>query len=211
MNTSPPIPDPTQLARFLGRIDIYLLDQLLKGNIHPEMRILDAGCGNGRNIFYLMQLRADVYGVDSDAERLAQLREEAQRWQSDGSGDRFRHEPVEELSFPPDFFDAVICSAVLHFARDRNHFDRMMDRMWQVLKPGGIFFARLATRIGMEGKVLPLDNDWFRLPDGTDRFLLREEDLLHTADRLGGQLYEPLKTVWVQDQRAMTTWYMQKY
>ena len=46
-------------ARF-GQIDIYLFDQLLKGRIAPGMRILDAGCGRGRNLVYFLQAGHDV-------------------------------------------------------------------------------------------------------------------------------------------------------
>lgn len=38
-----------ELRDRFGAIDIYLFDQLLRGRIRPGMRILDAGCGNGRN------------------------------------------------------------------------------------------------------------------------------------------------------------------
>ena len=45
--------------------------------------------------------------------------------------------------------DVVMASAVLHFARDKAHFEAMLRQLWRVLKPGGIFFARLASTIGI--------------------------------------------------------------
>lgn len=42
------------LNKLLGNIDIYLLDQILKGRFTKEMRILDAGCGEGRNLIYFL-------------------------------------------------------------------------------------------------------------------------------------------------------------
>ncbi len=35
----------SDLQKQFGGIDIYLFDQLLKGRITAEMRVLDAGCG----------------------------------------------------------------------------------------------------------------------------------------------------------------------
>ena len=35
-----------------GNIDIYLFDQLLRARLRPGMRVLDAGCGGGRNLVY---------------------------------------------------------------------------------------------------------------------------------------------------------------
>jgi 2-polyprenyl-3-methyl-5-hydroxy-6-metoxy-1,4-benzoquinol methylase len=42
------------LRREFGDIDIYVFDQLLRGRITEGMRVLDAGCGGGRNIVYMM-------------------------------------------------------------------------------------------------------------------------------------------------------------
>jgi hypothetical protein len=105
--------------------------------------------------------------------------------------------------------DAVVCSAVLHFARDRAHFDRMVGEMWRVLAPGGLFFARLASSIGIEPLVSAAVGR-VRLPDGSDRFVVDERLLLDTTHRLGGTFADPVKTTNVQDQRCMTTWVVEK-
>jgi len=101
--------------------------------------------------------------------------------------------------------DAVICSAVLHFADDAAHFHRMVDELWRVLAPGGLLFSRLASNIGMENVVGP-GGRRVRLPDGSDRFVVDEALLMTCAGRLGGRLADPLKTTVVQGMRAMTTW-----
>ena len=89
-------------------------------------------------------------------------------------------------------------------------FDRMLDEMWRVLRPGGLFFARLASTIGLEGRVRPLEGRWFQLPDGSERFLVDEELLRRTSDRLGGVWLDPLKTTLVQNLRSMSTWVLRK-
>jgi tellurite methyltransferase len=122
----------------------------------------------------------------------------------------FRAEAVEEMSFPAESVDVVLSVAVLHFARDTRHFDAMLQRMWQILKPGGLCFCRLASSIGMEGQIAPLDGRWFTLPDGSERFLVDEAMLLDRTRELGAELLDPLKTTIVQGKRAMTTWVVRK-
>jgi hypothetical protein len=106
--------------------------------------------------------------------------------------------------------DAVISSAVLHFAADHAHFGRMVDEMWRVLRPGGLVFARLASSIGIESLVRPGENGRCRLPDGSERFLVDEAMLLARTEAMGGVLLDPIKTTNVQNLRAMTTWVVRK-
>jgi SAM-dependent methyltransferase len=193
-----------------GGIDIYLFDQLLKGRIGPGDRVLDAGCGSGRNLPYLLRAGIDVWAVDSNPHAIAEVRELAARLAPGLPADRFRVESIDRLSFDEATFTVVVCSAVLHFARDDAEFYGMLEGMWRVLAPGGLFFARLATTIGMESRLRPLGNRRFGLPDGSERYLPDESTLVRWTARLGGQFLEPLKTTIVQDQRAMTTWVVRK-
>jgi tellurite methyltransferase len=192
----------SDLMREFGPIDIYLFDQLLRGRIQKGMRVLDVGCGGGRNLVYLMREGFDVWGVDANARAVAGLREV--------DGNRFRVEAIEAMSFADEFADVVIASAVLHFARDDAQFAAMLRGAWRVLKAGGLWFCRLASTIGMEGRVRALGGGRYALPDGSDRYLVDEAMLLRWSAELGGELVDPLKTTVVQGQRAMTTWVMRK-
>lgn len=198
------------LQEWFGPIDIYLFDQLLKGCFEPRMRVLDAGCGGGRNLVYFLRCGYDVCGVDLSAEAVAHVRALASRLAPHLPPENFRVEAVEEMSFADAAFDVVISSAVLHFARDEEHWHRMVREMWRVLKPGGVLFARLASSVGMEGQIAPLEGRRYHLPDGSDRFLVDDLMLLAAADSLGGELIEPLKTVVVRNLRSMSTWCLRK-
>jgi tellurite methyltransferase len=199
-------PLPASLRDWLGDIDIYLLDQVLRGRIRTGMSILDAGCGGGRNLAYFLRCGFAVCGVDSTPEAVAAVRALAARWAPDLPAESFRAEPVEAMSFPAASFDVVLSSAVLHFARDEAHFHAMVREMWRVLRPGGLFFARLASTIGIEQRVQPLGGRRYHLPDGSDRFLVDEAMLLSLSTALQGTLADPLKTTNVQNLRCMTTW-----
>jgi tellurite methyltransferase len=196
------------LQEQLGTIDIYLFDQLLRGNISPGMRVVDAGCGSGRNLVYLLREGYEVFGVDENPAAIEGVRSLAASLAPSLPPQNFRVESIEAMSFPDSFADVVLCSAVLHFARDDQHFAAMLRNTWRVLKPGGLFFCRLASTIGMEHQ--RIDGRRFLSPDGVERYLVDEALLLSLTRELGGQLLDPLKTTVVQNQRCMTTWVVRK-
>jgi tellurite methyltransferase len=193
-----------------GAIDIYLFDQLLRGRLTPGMRVFDAGCGTGRNLVYLLRTGYEVFGADANPEAIESVRSLAAMLAPHLPRDNFRAEPLDRLSFPDAFADVVISSAVLHFARDDDDFAAMVRGSWRVLKPGGLFFCRLASLHGIAEDVRPLGNRRFLLPDGSERYLTDEPLLLNLTRDLGGTLLDPLKTTIVHGQRAMTTWVVRK-
>ena len=200
----------SELQRSFGGIDIYLFDQLLRGAIRPGMRVLDAGCGGGRNLAPLLRLGFDVSATDDDRRAIDAVRRLAANVATHLPPDNFRIEPVERCTFADGAFDVVISSAVLHFARDDEQFTAMVNDMWRVLRSGGMLFCRLASTIGMADRMHRIAGRRFLLPDGSERYLVDEEQLMRLTERLGGMLADPLKTTVVQDQRCMTTWVVRK-
>jgi tellurite methyltransferase len=192
-----------------GDIDIYLFDQLLRGRFDARRRVLDAGCGAGRNLPYFLARGFDIYAIDADEDAVAATRRLAAALAPSLPADRVRQGAVDALPWLGASMEAVVCSAVLHFARDHDHFDRMVAEMWRGLAPGGLFSARLASSIGIESLVAA-PTGRVRLPDGSMRFIVDERMLLAATERLGGTLLDPIKTTNVQNQRCMTTWVVQK-
>ena len=138
-----------------GDIDIYVFDQLLRGRIPPTARVLDAGCGNGRNLVYLLRAGYDVQAVDADPAAVAFVRDLAAQIAPTLPATNFRVEEIDALTVPDATIDVVMSSAVLHFARDTAHFERMVRRMWRALAPGGLFICRLAASTGIESRIVP--------------------------------------------------------
>jgi tellurite methyltransferase len=198
------------LSSLFGQIDIYLFDQLLRGRIRPGMTVLDAGCGQGRNLVFFLREAYQVFAIDPDPAAIRSVQSLAERLAPQLPLSNFRAESVESSSFPDNTADVVISSAVLHFARDESHFQAMLRGTWRLVKPDGLFFCRLASTIGMEGRFTSLGGRRFALPDGTERFLVDEPYLLDLTSGLGGALADPLKTTLVQDRRCMTTWVLRK-
>jgi tellurite methyltransferase len=198
------------LLNQFGNIDIYLFDQLLKGRFEGCKTVMDIGCGGGRNIYYFLKQGYEVFGVDANEEAIAQVREMAQQLAPSLPAENFITAAIETMPFTKPQFDLVISSAVLHFANDTTHFDTMLQRSWQLVKPGGFFFCRLASSIGIEKEIITLGNGRYLLPDESERYLVDEAMLLNYTSKLGGQLFEPIKTTNVQGMRCMTTWCVQK-
>jgi SAM-dependent methyltransferase len=191
-----------------GQIDIYIFDQILRGNILPGMRVLDAGCGYGRNLVYLLRAGCEVFALDQDAEGVDHVRQLSAALHTGLPEENFQVGPIERMPFPDGFADVVLCNSVLHFARDEQHFRAMLAELWRVLKPGGMFFSRLGSRIGMDFE--RLRGNVFRIRDGSEWFLVDEEMLLDLTEELNAVLVDPLKTTIVQDYRCMTTWVLRK-
>lgn len=200
----------TDLETTFGQIDIYLFDQLLRGRVPPGTRVCDAGCGSGRNLVYLLRAGYDVRGVDANPAAVEAVRSLAATLAPGLPDDNFRVEPVEQMSFPDRSVDFVISSAVLHFARDDDHFEAMLRECWRILERGGVFFCRLASSIGIESGVRAAGSGRFILPDGSERYLVTADRLESLSAALGAEPIDPLKTTVVQDQRSMTTWVLRK-
>ena len=200
----------TDVQALFGQIDIYLFDQLLRGRVPRGTRLCDAGCGSGRNLRYFLREGYDVRAVDADSSAIDAVRSMAERLAPDLPAGTFRVEPVEKMSFPDRCADFVISSAVLHFARDDDHFEAMLRECWRLLDVDGVFFCRLASSIGIESRVRAAGGGRFHRPDGSERYLVTEARLMELTARLGGELIDPLKTTIVQNQRSMTTWVMRK-
>ncbi len=199
-----------KLQDTFGSIDIYLFDQLLKGRITSEMKILDAGCGGGRNLVYFFRNSYEVFGVDESSNSIKAIRGLAASYSPQSPPENFRVEPIEAMTFAADSFDYVICSAVLHFARDESHWQAMLRGLWRVLRPGGTLFVRTASEVGLDGQLRKIEGRRFHLPDGSDRFLVDDSMLLTATESLDGELVEPLKTVVVHGMRSMSTWVVKK-
>ena len=191
-----------------GQIDIYVFDQILRGNITPDMRILDAGCGYGRNLVHLLREGAEIFAVDASPEAIAHVRALAAELAPQLPPQNFQVAAIEAMPFSDAFADVVLCNSVLHFARDEQHFLAMVSDLWRVLRPGGLFFCRLGSRIGMDFPRLRANI--YRIGDGSEWFLVDEPALLNMTSQMNAILVDPLKTTIVQDYRCMTTWVLRK-
>jgi SAM-dependent methyltransferase len=191
-----------------GQIDIYVFDQILRGNIAPGMRVLEAGCGYGRNLVYLLREGYEVFAIDLDRAGVEHVRRLSASLNTGLPAENFQVGSIERMPFPDEFADVVICSAVLHFARDDEQFQTMLAELWRVVKPGGMLFCRLGSRIGMDFQ--PVRGRIFTIGDGSEWYLVDEDMLLDLSEELNAVVVDPLKTTIVEGLRCMTTWVLRK-
>ncbi|GAB3007968.1 class I SAM-dependent methyltransferase [uncultured Cyclobacterium sp.] len=200
-----------ELNKLLGNIDLYLLDQLLKGRFTKEMMILDAGCGEGRNTHYFIQKGYRIVGVDGNSSAINMARVSGRTMDPGFDPLRFQVANLEDIPFHSEAFDAVLSSAVLHFAKNKAHFLELFREHMRVLKPGGIFWLRTCTDAGgafvLEGQSSELVQN---LPDGTVRFVLTEPLIKEIMNEHLLSLLEPSKSVVVHNKRAMGVFVFQK-
>ncbi len=178
----------------------------MKGRFDVSDKILDAGCGNGRNMHWFLQHSFEIYGIDMNEENINILKNKNPNL----SEERLQISELEKMNFPANFFDHVICSAVLHFAKNTSHFKQMLTEMLRVLKSDGTLFIRMTSDIGIENTVRQIADGIYWIPDGSKRFLLTKNLLAECMRENNLSFTEPLKTVNVNDERCMTTLVLRK-
>ena len=194
------------IQELLGQTDIYLVDQIMKGRYVPSDKILEAGCGGGRNMDWFLRNNFQVYGIDQSEAAILNLKSKYPNLEKE----RLQIGMIEKIPFADNYFDHIISSAVLHFAKNDTHFKEMVGEMLRVLKPEGSLFIRMTSDIGIEDKVLLLGNGNHQIPDGSMRFLLTKELVKNLVQSFQVTLLEPLKTVNVDDMRCMSTLVLKK-
>jgi len=172
------------------------------------MVVLDAGCGYGRNLVYLLRCGCNVFAIDEEAAAIEHVRQLSTSLGTALPSKNFQVGRIEQMPFPEGFADVVLCTAVLHFARDNQHFLAMLKELWRMVNPGGMLFCRLGSRIGMDFE--QLRGNIYRIPDGSEWFLVDQPTLLRLTNQLNAVLVDPLKTTLVQDYRCMTTWVLRR-
>ena len=194
----------------IGNMDIYLLDQVMKGRISTDMTILDAGCGYGRNSELFVKRYFEIYGIDKNKEAIQKTQEHIASWNPEYDTDCFFTADLEQIPFSDHSFDFIISSAVLHFSENRAQFTRFFDEMIRVLKPGGIVFIRMCTKHTLVHLAQHIHDDVYLIPDGTTRYLLDVEYLKTLMQKHRLSFLDPFKTVNVDDVRTMAVVVLQK-
>lgn len=190
---------------YLDGMDIYLIDEILKGRYLPGERVLDAGAGGGRNLnWFFNQSEFDIHACDLEAERETLLTERypyaAFEWATCD---------LAEMPYPDRFFRHIICNAVLHFAQSEAHFFQMIRELYRCMQPKASLFIRMNSDIGLEDRVEDLGDGRYLNPDGSERFLLNRSIIVSMED-IGLAHLEPPKHVRVADERVMSTLVMVK-
>ena len=202
--------DIKKLNNELGNADLILIDQILKNRFHKQMRILDAGCGEGRNMIYFIRNNFDIYGIDNNTEAVSMARILSKSLSNSYEVENIQPFSIEKNPFPDHFFDAVLCINVLHTVTDRLMFFDLLDHLLRLLNPGGLLFISMQSQIGLIDKQ-NIKNESFNEDNLKESvFYLTNELLLEI--RAHGELMEiePVKTIMIDDNKSSTYLLLQK-
>lgn len=185
--------------KHIENIDLYLLDQFLKGRLKVDDKILDAGCGSGRNIKLLINEGFSVFGIDVNAAVIDELKANYPELQ-----ENFANSSIEKFD-STEKFDFIICNAVLHFAKNHEEFDRLFNKLISLLNDNCTLFVRMTTDIGVKDLLTENNNGVYNLPDKTTRYLITNDKINSLLLAHSLVLIEPIKTVVVDGKRSMAT------
>ncbi|MGJ3236619.1 class I SAM-dependent methyltransferase [Marivirga sp.] len=202
--------DWKQLNNELGNIDLYWLDFILKGYMSENAKVLDAGCGEGRNLTYSLKNGMDVFGIDQNPEAIQLLKLIAKQYKIEDIEARFQVMKLDKILFPDDTFDVINCSAVLHFAKSLEHFISMLSELVRLLKPGGKIFIRTMTDHYLAEGVTEIEPNIYQFPNEQIRFVVNAYSVVKELNEMKLELLEPFKEVVVQNRHTMGTFMLQK-
>jgi ubiquinone/menaquinone biosynthesis C-methylase UbiE len=122
-----------ELIRFIAK---YFFK--IPKNERKKIRVIELGCGQGANLWFLAREGFDVYGIDISESAVEKARQTLEGW---GVGsDNIQVQDLLNLKFPDNFFDAIIdCSAVCNVSFSDHK--KVYKSIHRILKPDGIFWT----------------------------------------------------------------------
>jgi ubiquinone/menaquinone biosynthesis C-methylase UbiE len=99
--------------------------------LEPGSKVLDLGCGSGRDSFYLAEHGYRVWGIDISRVAIERAKVNLNSYDID-----FKVASAEELDFEDNFFDAVYSGWVLQSVPLK----KAASEIKRVLKPGGVAY-----------------------------------------------------------------------
>lgn len=192
-----------QINQIFGNMDLQLLDFLLKKKIQVNSgsQILDVGCGVGRNLIFFIQKNCHITGIDTnekDISLLNHLNESAKSSYLVSDIRNFHSDKKHDL---------IICSRVLHFAKNEKDFKEIWTNIYQLLQPDGQVYLAMDSVIDYH-QAKELENGHFEFPDGKIRFALTKK--IFQQIKKGFIENEPLQTIIYHQKRAQSFVLLQK-
>lgn len=190
------------INNLFGDMDLYLMDQLLKGAF-PGGSVLDIGFGQGRNLVFFIQQGLTTYGIEKDSNAVTLL-EYFLKSLKIANPPSLLHGDAMALPYEDDKFDLVISTRTFHFLENLSAFWKAWQEIRRTLKPGGLLYFSMNSLIGIPSDELPeaKQNGIFRFEDGSEELLLTPEILKEIALM---DCYEPVelaKTVHIEGVRS---------
>jgi len=114
----------------------------------PVERVLDLACGTGSLTWELAQAGYEMVGVDLSADMLAVAEEKCRNLEPRPV---FFQEPMEALRLPMEVDACVCCLDSVNYVLQPKKVAAAFKRVWECLRPGGLFLFDVDTPKKLEG------------------------------------------------------------
>jgi ubiquinone/menaquinone biosynthesis C-methylase UbiE len=132
----------------LQKFTRWLQKEYGKDVLRPDVTVLDAGCGNGRNLLWMNEaFRIRGYGYDISEEAIAQAQKNAALQQWGGKLTFTVHSIGQLIDLPDESVDVVLDMMASHFLKDVER-ARFISEVARVLKPQGVLFFKSFYAMG---------------------------------------------------------------
>lgn len=145
--------------------------------LRSEAKILDIGCGAGRDALLFTELGVGVTGIDFSESMLTLAKTNAPLAE-------FHRMDIEEMDFPTESFDGAWANAsLLHLSKEA--FPNVLAQIWEILKEDGVFYLSLKKG---QGEGMELDMRY----GGIEKYYsyYQEQELQDLLKKAGFQVLE---------------------
>jgi SAM-dependent methyltransferase len=134
-----------RIQNLVGYADMHVLEQFMKGLFRVGSTLLDAGCGEGRNLHLFVDSGVRYFGLDTDRRALKMARTYLRSTDSTFDDELLQRGRLSNNHFPDACFDAVLLISVLHHCADIQEFRQELTGLKRILKPGGTVIIKMNT------------------------------------------------------------------
>jgi len=167
----------------------YFGDKLVEhAGLVEGSAVLDVACGRGSSLlpaYFRVGLAGEVIGIDLSSKMVAETQKELEA--RDLYGIRVQLMDAEDLQFPAETFDSVLCGLALFFFPN---VERALAEIHRVLKPGGVFttttFGQKDSRWEAIDELIIAYKDKFRRVPQVERASFdNAEEIVETLTKVG--------------------------
>ena len=189
---------------------LILIDQILKHRFHKQMKILDAGCGEGRNMVYFINNDFNIYGIDDNADAVKMAKLYCKSLNKTFEVENIQNFAIEKNPFPDQFFDAIICINVLHSAKNQNDFFKWFEQLFRMLKFSGLLLLSVQSQIGLTHNHQQNDKESRNFAGNEDFYLLTQSVLKEILKLDYLKTFENTRSILIDNEKSYTYLFLEK-
>ena len=110
----------------ITRVRIWHVFKNLILELKPTTKLLEAGCGNGKNLEYFQKHNINSYGIDFSKKLLDICK---------SKNLNVKYGDIRNIPYPDNYFDCVISPAVVHHLKSEKDRIKSINEMIRVCKP----------------------------------------------------------------------------